>query len=369
MLVKKHALPFILICFCLSVSAQQILMQRITAKNTSILSYHITFDRVLLPFGFKDTVYQKNCHAYVFQTDTACYFRVVTPRNFSYIIDEPTGVYYYEIRNQTLFTYFKHRGLTNELFAPYFPSYYHFLEKECKLVHLREDSNLLTLSFTLKNPEPTVTSFTKELYINKSDSTVVGEAWYGEDQTMGRFYNNIRVKTITPFPHALDSILLKNQPITISKVKDKRQADKQVDSNDSLFINRKFKYTPFTSLRGKTVDLKSKKATYYVIDFSYLSCMPCLILHQHLAKENAYLAQKNIVVITLNGIDRDTSKMEAYLLHHQIPFDMYLCNPNMMKYYSLVSYPKVFILDKNFTIIKIFSGYSDSIIAYLKELP
>ncbi len=338
-------------------------------KNTSLKSYYINFERTILSFGTKDTVYQKNCHAYVHQTDSFCYFRVVTPRNYSYIIDEPSGVYYYEVRNSTLFTNYKHRGTINELFGPYFNSYYNFIEKECIPISFQEYDSLYKFSYTLKKIDTTTQSFTKELFINKYDSSAIAETWYGTDKIMGRFYNKIKINQVIKFPNAIDSILLKNQPIKISRIKDKQTADRNLDKNDSSLLLQKFDNISFTTLNGNATTLKYFKANYYIIDFSYLACIPCLILHQNLTKELDYLNQKNIKPITLNAIDKDPEKIKDHLKNSNIPFETYLCNRSILKKYEVTSYPKVFVLDKTFKIIKIFSGYNDNIISYIKSLP
>ncbi len=346
-----------------------LLIHSIKAKNTSSKSYYINFDRTILSFGMKDTVYQKNCHAYVHQTDSVCYFRVVTPRNYSYIIDEPSGVYYYEVRNTTLFTNYKHRGTVNELFGPYFNYFYDFLEKECVLISFQENDSLYKFSHTLKNIDTTTQSFTKELFVNKNDSSALAETWYGTNKLMGSVYNKIKINQLLKFPNAIDSILLKNQPIKIYRIKNKEEADRNLDKNDSSLLYQKFNNVSFTDLNGNTTNLKTFKANYYIIDFSYLACIPCLILHQNLSKELTYLMQKNIKPITLNAIDKAPQKIKDYLTNSNISVETYLCKSSILKQYEVTSYPKVFVLDKNFKIIKIFSGYNDNIISYIKSLP
>lgn len=352
------------------VSAQNtnVLLTSIRSKNTNLKSYYINFDRILLPFGTNDTIFQKNCHAYVYLTDTTCYFRVVTPRNFSYIVDDPSGVYYYQVRNKSLMYNYQHRGCSGELFHPYFASFYDFIEKECRIISMQDDNQSYKLTFTPTYVDTTKDSFTKELFINKQDSMVYAETWYGSNSIYGKFYNKIIINKRVIFPNALDSILIENQPIEVSIVKDKLQEDKNWIARDTAFLNHKFDNIRFTDLEGKNLRLYSKRAKYYLIDFSYINCPPCLVLHQNLAKINGTLSEKNISVITLNGIDKDVNKLKNYMAKSGTKFPTYLCTKDVLKQYNVEGYPKVFILDDKFNVIYVSSGYSVEILHQIKLL-
>jgi thioredoxin-related protein len=263
---------------------------------------------------------------------------------------------------------YQHKGYSSELFHPYFESFYDFIEKECRIISLHDDNQSIKLTFTPSFIDTTKDSFTKELFIKKQDSMVYAETWYGNNSIYGRFYNKIIINELKILRNSLDSILIENQPIEVSIIKDRLQEDKNWIAKDTAFINHKFDNIRFTNLEGKSIRLYNTQAKYYLIDFSYINCPPCLVLHQNLTKISTMLSEKNIDVITLNGIDKDVNKIKNHIAKSGTKFPTYLCTKEVLKQYNVEGYPKVFILDNEFNIIYVSSGYSNEILNQIKLL-
>lgn len=366
----KKVVFFLLLLSLLHIKseAQQIPISQLKAKNASHSSYYISFDRILLPSGNADTVFQRNCHAYVYRTDTAVYFRVVTPRNYTYLIHDPSGIYCYKVRNQTLLTNCIHRGYEAELFYPFFASFYEFIEKECRVNAYLDEGSYLKLTYTPLHIDTTKESFTKELLVRKADTLAYAHTWYGIHPINGSFYNQIKISALTDFPNALDSILIQNQPIRIMKTLERMPASQSLKTKDSVFLNKQFENIQFNTLSGKSLNLYDFKARHYVVDFSYLSCPPCLTLHQKLSTIKNQLESSNTKIITLNPIDKDTTRISNYLKNAGITHPIYLCRNEAVSAYQVNAYPKIFVLDSNFNIKYVLSGYDEDLVNRILKL-
>ncbi|MES2689198.1 MAG: TlpA disulfide reductase family protein [Bacteroidota bacterium] len=369
--MKKVAFLLLLIALLqIHGKAQQIKIpiSQVKAKNTSYSSYYINFERILLPLGYTDTIFQRNCHAYVYRTDTAVYFRVVTPRNYTYIVHDPSGIYCYQVRNQTLLTNCSHRGYEQELFSPFFASFYDFIEQECRFTAYTDEGTYFKLTYIPLNTDTTKESFTKELFVRKKDTLAFAHTWYGTDSIFGSFYNKIKINTLTDFPNALDSILIQNQSIQTVKTMKKKSASQSLKAKDSVFLNKQFENIQFNTLSGKGLNLYDMKAKHYIVDFSYLGCPPCLTLHQKLSSVKNQLDSSNTEIITLNPIDKDTTRINNYLKNAGITHPMYLCGNEVVRSCQVDAYPKVFVLDSNFNIKYVLSGYDEELVNRILKL-
>jgi len=138
-------------------------------------------------------------------------------------------------------------------------------------------------------------------------------------------------------------------PIAVERLNKMLTVDK-LNANDFLFVNN----------TNKKVKLNLNGAGYYVLDFWFLACPPCVKQHLAIKTNLKKLQQKNVVVIGIST-DENTSKWKAYLQKHQYNWQNYLQDRDhtIPQQLSVNSFPLYIILDAKGNMINTYNAFSD----------
>jgi thiol-disulfide isomerase/thioredoxin len=138
---------------------------------------------------------------------------------------------------------------------------------------------------------------------------------------------------------------------------------------DSLKINSAAPMFSAVNLdNSKIITLNDLKGKVVLLDFWYMSCMPCRILTPKIQKLHEKFAKQNVAVIGVNLIDTSSQEIKAFLKKKQITFPQYYKAANLAKDYKLYAYPTIIIVGKGGKIKLVELGFNDDIETRLEQL-
>jgi hypothetical protein len=116
----------------------------------------------------------------------------------------------------------------------------------------------------------------------------------------------------------------------------------------------------FVNLKNEKVKLPIKDADYYVLDFWFLACLPCVEQHVEIKKKLGQLQGKKVELIGIST-DSDTSKWQNYLTKHGYTWQNYLQDrsPTITRDLSISSFPTYIILNNAGDIVDTFNSFAD----------
>ncbi len=111
--------------------------------------------------------------------------------------------------------------------------------------------------------------------------------------------------------------------------------------------------------KNKKTTLLPGAATYYVLDFWFLACPPCLQQHVEIKKNMQLLQQKGIEVISIST-DTDFKKWEKYLDKHDYEWANYLQykSPTLTGLLGISAFPTYIIMDNKGNIIDSYNSFA-----------
>ncbi|HVG15479.1 MAG TPA: TlpA disulfide reductase family protein [Chitinophagaceae bacterium] len=116
----------------------------------------------------------------------------------------------------------------------------------------------------------------------------------------------------------------------------------------------------FINLANRKVQLHLSGADYYVLDFWFLACIPCVEQHIEIKKKLVQLRERKVEIIGVST-DNDTKKWRAYLAKHGYTWQNYLQDQpvTITEDLSISSFPTYIILDKAGDIIDTYNSFPD----------
>lgn len=115
------------------------------------------------------------------------------------------------------------------------------------------------------------------------------------------------------------------------------------------------------SLKGDTVSLKQLRGKVVLLDFFYKSCYPCRLAIPHLQEIHKKYAEDEVVVIGIDGVDKNTGELKAMLDKSGVTYTVLLSDKDLAKKYQVSGYPAVYILDRNGKVFYASSGFGESL--------
>jgi peroxiredoxin len=169
--------------------------------------------------------------------------------------------------------------------------------------------------------------------------------------------------------------VMMNQNQKLNLLKFKSVADKQGDKfkwfllypmvmeriNKILTVDRiQVSAYSFVNLANKKVQLPLSGADYYVLDFWFLACLPCVEQHAEIKKKLPQLQAKNVALIGIST-DSDTKKWRDYLAKHSYTWQNYLQDRKrtITSDLSISSFPTYIILNNAGDIVDSYNSFSD----------
>jgi len=116
----------------------------------------------------------------------------------------------------------------------------------------------------------------------------------------------------------------------------------------------------YTNVTGKQEKLLLQGADYYIMDFWFLNCKPCLEDHLEIKEKYTLLKSKRIELISIST-DQDYPKWIKYLKDHQYNWPNYLQNTdlNIVKDLGISTFPTYIVLDKEGKVVTTVNSFSN----------
>jgi len=116
----------------------------------------------------------------------------------------------------------------------------------------------------------------------------------------------------------------------------------------------------FVNLANQKVQLPLRGADYYVLDFWFIGCLPCVEQHIEIKKKLPQLRAKNVALIGIST-DSDTKKWRDYLAKHGYTWQNYLQDrtQTITKDLSISSFPTYIIVNNAGDIVDSYNSFSD----------
>lgn len=116
----------------------------------------------------------------------------------------------------------------------------------------------------------------------------------------------------------------------------------------------------FYDTEDKKKKLHLEGAEYYVLDFWFLGCKPCLEQHIEIKEKEEKLKNKKVRMISIST-DSDRQKWKAYLSGHGYQWANYLQEraPSITNDLNIASFPTYIIVNSNGDIVESYNSFSD----------
>lgn len=178
----------------------------------------------------------------------------------------------------------------------------------------------------------------------------------------------------TPFSLALsNSFLYQNENNKEQILELKNILEKQKDSFKSHYLNVddqissllevneiKINEYNFYNRKNDTVHISLKKNKFYLFDFWFVNCPPCIKQHKEIAKSLDFLNDMNIEMIGISK-DENHSEWSDYLNQNKYNWRNFRENSNQKKLTSqlnIEAFPAYYLIDSKGKTVAIFSSFS-----------
>jgi hypothetical protein len=116
----------------------------------------------------------------------------------------------------------------------------------------------------------------------------------------------------------------------------------------------------FISIENRKTILKLQGSDYYVLDFWFLSCVPCILDHKKIKLDYEKLKQKGVELVSIS-IDDDFSPWKNYLASHNYTWRNYLqmSDNTLSNSLGIHGCPTYVILNNKGEIIETYTSFSN----------
>ena len=137
-----------------------------------------------------------------------------------------------------------------------------------------------------------------------------------------------------------------------------------VDRLNKILTVSKTIYQNFTVInrKNKTTKLQLQNSNYYVLDFWFLGCAPCMREHKTILENYEKLRKKKIEVIGISN-NEDFQEWKSYLTKHRYDWQNYMqINKNNLNIQlGIYEFPTYIVIDNNGKIIETYNSFDDVI--------
>lgn len=107
-----------------------------------------------------------------------------------------------------------------------------------------------------------------------------------------------------------------------------------------------------------TIALKQLKSSVILLEFTSVSCGPCLASVQFLKKLASEYNEKDFDFVSIESWTKNSSVLKSYQRRNDFNYKFLMSTDEVTKSYQIRSVPVFYLLDKNRVIRKIITGYS-----------
>jgi len=127
-------------------------------------------------------------------------------------------------------------------------------------------------------------------------------------------------------------------------------------------IHDSLPFLKLISLENDTISISDYSSKYYLIDYWYRACFPCIKSIPILKELHDKFNESQLKIISINNVDKSKDLIEKFILDNNLPYSVYMESVESGKIFNgIVSYPTFVIYNDKFQVIKILNGYSDDL--------
>jgi thiol-disulfide isomerase/thioredoxin len=122
---------------------------------------------------------------------------------------------------------------------------------------------------------------------------------------------------------------------------------------------------------GKDINSNDLKGKFVVLDFSYMSCMPCIKSIPHLRQIQNEYGNKNVVVLAINSKDteeKSKKRLPNFISANSVNYPIVLTTGRTDSIYKVTVYPTLYAIDKTGKIVYSQMGLSDNLLDTLRAI-
>ncbi len=134
---------------------------------------------------------------------------------------------------------------------------------------------------------------------------------------------------------------------------------KRNDSKVSTLLNKEAPSWTLQSLDNQSISLSDFKSKVLMIQFTSISCGPCRASVPFLKKLQKDYTVSDFDFVAIESTSNNINALQSYMNRNRFNYKFLLSNKEMLKDYSIRSYPVFFILDKNRVVKEVINGYGE----------
>jgi len=122
---------------------------------------------------------------------------------------------------------------------------------------------------------------------------------------------------------------------------------------------------------GNEISLNDYKGKFVILDFFYMSCMPCIKAIPHLVKLQNEYGNKNVVVLAVDSKDREEKskkRLYEFITKNSVNYPIILTTYKTDSLYNVKAYPTLYAIDKKGKIVYSQIGFSEELGDTLKKI-
>lgn len=146
------------------------------------------------------------------------------------------------------------------------------------------------------------------------------------------------------------------------KCVDTQNLKPKVETESANTIHETLPQLNLISLHNDTIRLANDSSEFYLVDYWYRSCFPCIKAIPIIKELHNKFDERQLKIISINNVDASQNLIEKFILDNKLPYDVYTGTVEKGKTFDgVISYPTFVIYDSKFQVIKIINGYSDNL--------
>ncbi|TDQ08454.1 TlpA family protein disulfide reductase [Pedobacter metabolipauper] len=118
---------------------------------------------------------------------------------------------------------------------------------------------------------------------------------------------------------------------------------------------------------GKPVSQKEYKGKVVLLDFWYISCMPCRILIPKIQRLQEKFKNEDVAIIGINVSDSSSTEIMKFLKERKILFSQYYKTGSLAKDYKLYAFPTTMIIGRDGRVKLVEVGEAENIAQKLEQ--
>ncbi|MBE0648663.1 MAG: TlpA family protein disulfide reductase [Bacteroidales bacterium] len=234
-------------------------------------------------------------------------------------------------------------------------------------LEMKEQKNDIYVRLTI-NEDKQVEFFGKAYHIptppfDIGDPTSIYELWIDKKTDLPykvrrEMSHNISVTTCqdTEF-NKLDIKDFKASDYFLSDYEIRPYGYRQADNKKNALINHKASTWRLQTVNNQYVSLSDFKSKVLMIQFTSVSCGPCKASIPFLKELHKDYRIADFDFVAIESTSNNTNVLKNYMERNKFDYKFLLSTKDVLKDYSIKSYPVFFILDENRVVKEVINGY------------